>query len=142
IPEAGRGRPSAGTTDGRRPQASPPKHGEEHEMSTEAEARGRRAGGREARRAARLHAVAEKVPFITRTLSPVEVLSEEGLELIEHNANTILEQMGIDFRDPEALATFRDAGADVDGERVRFPDGMARRLVQATAPKEFVQFAR
>jgi trimethylamine--corrinoid protein Co-methyltransferase len=37
---------------------------------------------------------------------------------------------------------FRDAGADVDGERVRFPRGLARHLVQGTAPREFTQFAR
>jgi trimethylamine---corrinoid protein Co-methyltransferase len=107
------------------------------------ETRGRRSGGRAARQAARLHAVAEKVPFITRTLSPVEVLSEEGLATIEENAETILERVGIDFRgDEDALKTWKDAGADVDGERVRFPRGMCRRLVQATAPPEFTQVAR
>ena len=47
---------------------------------------------------------------------------------IEQNADTILEQVGIDFRgDPEALtAASATAGADVDGERVRFPRGIAR----------------
>ncbi len=102
----------------------------------------RRAGGRAARQAARLHAVAEKVPFITRTMAPVEVLSEEGLELVIDNADTILEQVGIDFRDDEALASWKDAGADVQGERVRFPRGMCRQLVQATAPSSFTQYAR
>lgn len=111
-------------------------------MSTDTGGRGRRSGGREARRSARLHAVAEKVPFITRTMTPLEVLSTEGLELIEHNADTILEQVGIDFRDADALATLQAAGAEVDGERVRFPRGMARSLVQATAPREFTQHAR
>ena len=103
---------------------------------------GRRSGGREARRAARLHAVTKRVPFITRTLQPFEVLSEEGLSLIEHNADRILETVGIEFRDPDALTRFREAGADVDGERVRFPAGMATSIVRATAPSEFVQFAR
>jgi trimethylamine---corrinoid protein Co-methyltransferase len=99
--------------------------------------------GRAARQAARLHAVAEKVPFITRTLTPVEVLSEEGVSLIEENADTILERVGIDFRDmPDALKRFKEAGADVDGERVHFPRGMCRQLVQATAPREFTQHAR
>jgi trimethylamine--corrinoid protein Co-methyltransferase len=43
----------------------------------------RRSGGRAARQAARAQgALAEKVPFITRTLRPFEVLSDEGLELI------------------------------------------------------------
>ena len=62
---------------------------EEHRMS-DTQARGRRTGGREGRRAARLAEVAEKVPFITRQLQPVEVLSEEGLATIEQNADTIL----------------------------------------------------
>jgi trimethylamine--corrinoid protein Co-methyltransferase len=107
------------------------------------ETTGRRSGGRAARQAARLHAVVEKVPFITRTLTPFEVLSEEGLALIEENADTILEQVGIDFRDaPDALELFRGAGADVDGDRVRFPRGLVRRLVQATAPQTFTQVAR
>jgi trimethylamine--corrinoid protein Co-methyltransferase len=106
------------------------------------EARGRRTGGRAGRQAARLHAVAERVPFITRTLAPFEVLSEEGVELIEHNADRILQEVGVEFRDPEALATFRDGGADVDGERVRFPAGMCREIVRATAPAAFTQHAR
>jgi trimethylamine--corrinoid protein Co-methyltransferase len=110
---------------------------------TEEAPRGRRTGGRAGRAAARLAAVAEKVPFITRELTPVELLGAEGIELIEHNADTILEQVGIDVRGaPDALELFAGAGADVDGERVRFPRGLARSLVQATAPREFVQHAR
>jgi trimethylamine---corrinoid protein Co-methyltransferase len=107
------------------------------------EQRGRRSGGRAGRQAARMHAVAEKVPFISRTLRPFEVLSEEGLATIEENAETILEQVGIEFRgDEDALRLWKDAGADVDGERVRFPRGMCRELVRATAPAEFTQLAR
>ncbi len=102
--------------------------------------RRRRTGGREGRAAARLASVAESVPFITRALTPFEVLSEEGLATIEHNADTILEQVGIDFREaPDALALLAGAGCDVDGERVRFPRGLARQLVQATAPREFTR---
>jgi len=109
----------------------------------EAAPRRRRTGGREGRAAARLAAVAERVPFITRQLTPVEVVSEEGIATIEHNADTILEQVGIDFREaPDALELLRGAGCDVDGERVRFPRGLARQLVQATAPREFDQVAR
>ena len=68
-------------------------------------------------------------------MKPFEVLDEEGLSLIEHNADTILQEVGLDFRgDPVALGLLRDAGADVDGERVRFPTGMCRSIVQATAP--------
>ena len=104
---------------------------------------GRRGGGRAARQAARQHAVVEKVPFITRTMTPFEVLSDEGLALIEENAETILEQVGIDFRDaPDACDLLLEAGAEVEDERVRFPRGLARQLVQATAPQTFTQVAR
>ena len=112
-------------------------------MDETTQARGRRGGGRDARRAARLHEVAEKVPFITRTLKPFELLDEEGLATIEHNADTILETVGIDFREaPDAHKLLAEAGCDVDGERVRFPRGLARQLVQATAPREFDQYSR
>jgi trimethylamine--corrinoid protein Co-methyltransferase len=104
---------------------------------------GRRSGGRAARQAARAATNAVSVPYITRTLTPFEVLSDEHLSLIEENADTVLEQVGIEFRDtPEALQLFRDAGADIDGERVRFPRGLARQIVQATAPASFTQVAR
>ena len=106
-------------------------------------ARSRRSGGREARRAARLQAHLERTPYLTRTLAPFEVLGEEGLSLIEHNADTILEEVGVVFRgDPEATRLLADAGADVDGELVRFPRGMCRKIVQTTAPREFTQYAR
>jgi trimethylamine--corrinoid protein Co-methyltransferase len=103
----------------------------------------RRSGGRAARQAARLHAHVETVPFLTRTLAPFEVLGEEGLARIEANADIILQEVGLEIRgDPEARELFRSAGASVDGERVRFPSGLCRSIVQATAPREFIQHAR
>ena len=103
----------------------------------------RRSGGRAARQALRLASHAEHIPFLTRKLAPFEVLGEEGLSLIEENADTILQEVGLEFRgDPEALQMFRDAGASVTGERVRFPRGMCRSIVQATAPRQFTQYAR
>jgi trimethylamine--corrinoid protein Co-methyltransferase len=83
-----------------------------------------------------------KRKFISRKIPFYETLSEEGLALIEHNAETVLEEIGIEFReDPEALEIWKDAGADVDGERVRFPRGMCRELIK-TAPSSFTQHAR
>jgi trimethylamine--corrinoid protein Co-methyltransferase len=83
------------------------------------------------------------VPFLTRTLKPFEVLSDEGLELLEHNADTILEEVGIVFRDaPDAVELLKGAGAGVDGELVRFPRGMARSIIRASAPGTFTQHAR
>ena len=102
-----------------------------------------RPSGREAKRAARAARAAHSVPYITRALPRFEVLGEEGLSLIESNADTILEEIGLNFReDPEALQIWKAAGADVDGERVRFPRGLCRALVQQTAPREFIQHAR
>ena len=103
----------------------------------------RRSGGRAARQAARMHAHVERVPFLTRTLEPVEVLSEEGLATLEENAERILAEVGIEFHDaPDALERFAGAGADVQGERVRFPHGLCRSLVQVSAPSQFTQVAR
>lgn len=113
-------------------------------MSTEgAPARGRRrGGGREAKRA-RAAAGTTAQAYIKRKIPYYEILNEEGLELIERNADTILEEIGIDFRDDaEALELWRNAGADVQGERVRFPRGLCRKLVQDSAPAIFTQHAR
>src|ERR1700739_1418212 len=97
----------------------------------------RRPRGPNAKRAARPARAGASVPFITRKIPYYEVLGEEGLALLEHNADTILQEIGIDFReDPEALQLFRGAGADVSGERVRFPRGMCRSIVQRSAPRE------
>jgi trimethylamine--corrinoid protein Co-methyltransferase len=113
------------------------------EPSTQAPRAARRPSGRDAKRAARTARAAASVPYITRKIPFYEVLGEEGLLLLERNADTILEEVGIDFReDPEALALWKDAGADVQGERVRMPRGLARSLIQRHAPREFVQHAR
>jgi trimethylamine--corrinoid protein Co-methyltransferase len=106
------------------------------------ERRSRRSGGREARRASREAASAASSPYITRNIPVMDVLSDEGAEIIENNAEIILEEIGIDFKDdPEALAILKDGGADVKGERVHFPRGMCRQLCK-TAPAEFTQHSR
>ncbi len=82
-------------------------------------------------------------PFIDRKIPYFEVLNDEALETIEYNAETVLEEIGIEFRDfPEALELLRNAGADIDGERVRFPRGMCRSIIRASAPSEYIQYAR
>src|SRR3954447_3642192 len=99
--------------------------------------------GRSARHAERLARAMESVPYLTRKLPPVEVLSTDGLEAIEYNADTLLQEVGIEIVNyPEATEIFRAAGADVQGQRVRFERGMCRKIVQATAPSSFTQVAR
>jgi len=105
--------------------------------------RRRKSAGRSAKRAARQNLQQSTVAFIDRKIPYYEVLGEEALQQIEYNADTVLEEIGIEFRDfPEALDLLKKAGADVDGERVRFPRGMCRSIIQASAPSEFTQHAR
>jgi len=110
-------------------------------MTDKQERRGRR--GRSARREARTQAAPSiVVPYIKRQIPITELLSEEGLATIEANADTLLQEMGIDFReDDEAIALWKEAGADIDGERVRFPRGLLQSLI-STAPSTFTQHAR
>ncbi|MEM7196615.1 MAG: trimethylamine methyltransferase family protein, partial [Pseudomonadota bacterium] len=102
----------------------------------------RKRGGRRARGAESTADQPSIIPYIKRQIPEHELLDEEGLSLIEYNADTILEEVGIDFRYPPALKMFKDAGADIDGERVRFPRGMCRKIIQDSAPAEFEQKAR
>ena len=103
----------------------------------------RKGGGRAGRREARGTPAAATAPFIERKIPYFEMLDEESLALIEHNADRLLAEIGIDFLDdPEVLDLFREAGADVNGTRVRFPAGMCRQIIRATAPAEYVQHAR
>jgi trimethylamine---corrinoid protein Co-methyltransferase len=103
----------------------------------------RRSGGREARQRTRSQTDTVRIPYITRRIPVHQILDDEGLSIIEANADTILEEIGIEFRDdPEALALWKEHGADVQGQRVRFPRGMCRTIIQASAPAEFTQHAR
>ena len=110
-------------------------------MAGEERRRGRGGGGA-ARRAARSAVSFETAKYIERNIPNFEVLNDEALEIIEANAELILEEVGVNFvENPAALQRWRDAGADVDGERVRIPRGLARQLC-ATAPSSFTQHAR
>lgn len=81
--------------------------------------------------------------YINRQIAPINILSEEGLETIEHNADYILQNTGMEFHDdPALLEVFRQAGCDVSGVRVRFEPGFCRNTIQATAPRSFLQHAR
>lgn len=82
-------------------------------------------------------------PYLTRKIPLYEVLGEEGLLIVENNAETILEEIGIEFRDDaEALDIWKQAGANVQGERVRIPKGFCRKLITDNAPGQFTQHAR
>ena len=100
--------------------------------------RRRRAG----RGQARERKVATAPAYVKRQIPFYEFLGEEGLVKLEEQADWLIQEIGIEFRDdPNALEIWKKAGADVKGTRVRLDKGMARDLCQ-TAPAEFTQHAR
>ncbi|MBL6637660.1 MAG: trimethylamine methyltransferase family protein [Planktomarina sp.] len=109
---------------------------------SETGARRSRSGGGAARRAERTAVSVETERYIERNIPLYEFLDEATLEIIEYNADTVLEEIGVNFVDsPEALERWRSVGATIEGERVRIPRGLARQLCK-TAPSKFVQHAR
>ena len=83
---------------------------------------------RRKRRSSNRSALSDAVaPYILRKLDTFNVLSEEGLCLIEENADKILKETGMEFHDDdEILAIFKNAGCEVTGTRVRFEPGFCR----------------
>jgi len=80
---------------------------------------------------------------LKREIPPYDMMSEEGLELIEDKTEELLQEVGVEFRDDdEALRIWRQAGgADVKDQRVRFDRGFLRSLIKTT-PAEFTMHAR
>lgn len=110
---------------------------------TDSPRRRRGSSGRAAKRAARQSRATSTAAWIDRRIPYFEVLDSEALELIEHNAEVLLEEIGVEFREfPRALELWKEAGADIDGERVRMPRGLCRSIIRASAPAEFRQHAR
>lgn len=102
-----------------------------------------RGGGRSGRRVKRSQtSSAVGRPYIHRGIAPYDIMAEENLVRIEATAESILAEIGIEFRgDPDALALWQTAGAEVDRERVRFPKGLVQEVLN-TAPRQFTQHAR
>lgn len=104
--------------------------------------RGRRGGGGASRRAERTAHKIEFASYIERQVPNFEVLNAEAIEIIEANADRVLEEIGVGFPEqPEALKRWKEAGADVKGDRVHIPKGLARELCK-TAPSSYTQMAR
>ena len=104
--------------------------------------RARGGGGKSARRAERTAISIETSKFIERTIPNLELMNLESIELIEDKAELVLETIGVKFLDnPKALNLWSEAGADVVGELVKIPRGLARKLC-ATAPSRIIQHAR
>ncbi|MEM9737248.1 MAG: trimethylamine methyltransferase family protein, partial [Pseudomonadota bacterium] len=98
--------------------------------------------GRGARREARQAVSDEMLPALRRRLPLVEPMSPEQVERIDAASMDILEDVGVVFRDPQAIEDWRRAGADIrDGDRVHLDRGFVRELI-ATIPESFTYHAR
>ncbi|APH70143.1 trimethylamine methyltransferase family protein [Aquibium oceanicum] len=113
----------------------------EEQLATVAPKRQR--SGRGARREQRSHGPQGLGrPYILRNIPTYDILSEENLVRIEQTADRILAEIGIEFRDdPVALDHWKRAGADVEGQLVKFEPGLLKEVLK-TAPSKFTQHAR
>ena len=94
------------------------------------------------KRAERSNKKIEFSKYIERNIPNFEILNLEAIEIIEKNAEIILQEIGVKFVDNvPALKLWKNAGATVEGDLVKIPKGLARSLCK-TAPSSFVQNAR
>ena len=100
----------------------------------------RRGGGREGRRALRAAPMAS-FPTLVREIPVYNLVPDEAVELIHTESLKILEEVGCEFRDDEALHMWKQAGADVSGTRVRIDRALLMELV-GKVPPEFTLNAR
>ena len=68
-------------------------------------------------------------------------LDDEQIQMIHNASMDILEDVGVDFRDQIALAQWKQAGADVDGERVRLDRNLIMELI-SSIPETITLHAR
>jgi len=92
-----------------------------------------RAGGRGARRAMRSAPDFGMLPSLKRNLPHCEPMDEGQVARIDDASMSILEEVGVIFRDEIALADWKRAGAKVEGDRVYLDRGLVRELI-ATIP--------
>ena len=95
-----------------------------------------RSGGRNARRALRTAPQFDMLPGLVGKLPICEVMDGAQVERIDNASKHILENIGVVFRDPIALADWRQAGAKVIDERVYLDRGLVDELI-STIPAEF-----
>jgi len=98
--------------------------------------------GRGARKATRQTRDVTMLPALKRGLPLTEPMDAEQIARIDAASMDILEQVGVVFRDPIAIADWRKVGADIrDGDRVHLDRALVRDLI-ATIPETFTYHAR
>ena len=103
----------------------------------------RRGGGRAGAAARRGQAVIEQMPWNPPRMidPPVEPLRPEGVAAIHDGAMRILEEIGVEFLNEEALEILREAGCTIDGANVRMGRDFVMEMV-AKAPSSFTLMPR
>ncbi|WP_137701576.1 trimethylamine methyltransferase family protein [Marimonas lutisalis] len=103
----------------------------------------RRGGGRAGNAARRGAAVIEQMPWRIPVNAdrPTEPLPEEGVQAVHEGAMHILEEIGIEILNPEALEIFRENGAIVEGENVRVGREFIMEMI-AKAPEQWTMTPR
>ena len=97
--------------------------------------------GRGARKAQRQKRDITMLPALKRRLPLTEPMDQERIERIDAASMHILENVGVQFRDPIALEDWKRAGAKVVGEMVYLDRGLVRQLIK-TIPETFTYHAR
>ena len=72
---------------------------------------------------------------------PIRAVSDDELEAIHQASLRVLAETGIDFLDDTARMQLAAAGADVEGDRVRFDPDLVAHLI-STAPAQFTLHGR
>lgn len=106
-----------------------------------AEAAVRRKGGRARRHKSLETITVDHRPALERGIPAYDVINDAEVEQVHEYAMRIIEELGVEFRDEVALATWRKHGASVDGSRVRAPRDLIMEWV-GHAPAEYVLHAR
>ena len=97
--------------------------------------------GRGARRAQRTSTELRFMPETDRGIPFVDLMTPGQVERIHEESMKLLREKGIEFRDDESADLWRDAGADVQGHRVRIEEAHLMHLL-STAPECYTMLAR
>ena len=101
-----------------------------------------RRGGRQKRRSVRSNVVEPMLPALVGKLPLVEPMSQEEIERIHYASMDILENVGVVFRDPQAILDWKSIGADVRDEyRVHLDRALLTELI-STIPAQITLHAR
>ncbi len=100
----------------------------------------RRSGGRRERPTGPVGPPQRPWQLYRRPIEPTRIVSDDELESIHLASLEVLSTVGMDFLHPKALELWTEAGAKIDGERVRLDPELVLDLI-STVPSEFTMHA-